>query len=90
MIKTFRHKGLSELFETGSSSKVGVRYRTRALLCLDLLEQAESLAELDIPSFAFHRLQGKPVRYSLKVNGNFRITFGWQKGAIDIDLEDYH
>jgi len=48
------------------------------------------LPELDIPSFAFHRLQGKPVRYSLKVNGNFRITFAWQKGAIDVDLEDYH
>ena len=90
MIKTFKHKGLAELFEKGSSSKVGGRYKKRALMCLDLLEQADSLPELDIPCFDFHRLQGKPIRYALKVNGNYSITFMWKKGAIAVDFEDYH
>jgi len=40
--------------------------------------------------FYFHRLQGKPVRYALSVSGYYRVTFGWAKGAIDVDLEDYH
>ncbi len=30
------------------------------------------------------------VRYALPVSGNYRVTFGWAKGAIDVDLEDYH
>jgi len=39
----------------------------------------------------FHRLQGKPKRWSVRVNKNYRITFGWIKeSAIDIDYEDYH
>ena len=90
MIKTFKHKGLAELFETGSSRHVGSRYQAKALRCLDLLANADSLSELNVPGFGFHRLQGKPVNYAMTVSANYRITFGWQKGAIDVQLEDYH
>jgi toxin HigB-1 len=90
MIKTFSDKGLSELFETGSSRKIGSRYKAKALRCLDLLNNADSLNELQVPGFDFHRLHGKPTRYAMKVSANYRITFGWQKGAIDVDIIDYH
>lgn len=47
--------------------------------------------ELDIPGFDFHKLQGNPVRYSIHVNGNYCITFGWDgDNAIDVDFVDYH
>ena len=90
MIKSFKHKGLAELFETGSSRYVDNRYKKKSLRCLDLLANADSPDELKVPGFNFHRLQGKPIRYAMKVSANYRITFGWKKGAIDIDLEDYH
>ena len=91
MIKSFRHKGLRELFEKGSSGKIRHDLKARALRRLDVLTQAEALEELHIPGFDFHRLRGKPVRYSIHVNGNFCITFSWEKGnAIDVDLVDHH
>jgi len=36
-------------------------------------------------------LQGNPKRWSMRVTGNYRITFGWSgENALDIDFEDYH
>ena len=90
MIRTYRHKGLEELFNKGKSRRVGARYQAKGIRCLDLINQTEALSELNIPGFGFHRLQGKPVRYALSVSGNYHVTFGWAKGAIDVDLEDYH
>jgi len=40
----------------------------------------------------FHALKGQEKgRFSVRVTGNFRMTFGWDgEDAIDLDLEDYH
>ncbi len=90
MIKTFKHKGLSELFNTGSSRRVGNQYQAKSCRCLDLLDHAKSLDELHVSGYDFHKLKGNPIRYAMKINANYRITFGWKKGVIDVDLEDYH
>jgi proteic killer suppression protein len=56
-----------------------------------LLEVASQPEELNIAGFHFHSLQGKPKRWSLRVTGNYRITFGWSgETALDVDFEDYH
>ena len=91
MIRTFKHKGLKELFETGRSRRVSSKLQSRTLRRLDVIDQATALEELNIPGFDFHPLRGKPKRYRIHVNGNYCITFSWQDGdAIDITLEDYH
>jgi proteic killer suppression protein len=91
MIKSFRHKGLAELFERGQSRRVSQELQSRSLRRLDALDQAESLTDLNIPGFNFHGLQGKPKRYSIHVNGPWCITFEWEAGdAFKIDLEQYH
>lgn len=91
MIRSFRHKGLKELFESGGSRKVRADLRARVLRRLDVLDQAESLEELNVPGFNFHPLRGKPQRYSLHVNGPWCITFEWEDGeAIRVQLEQYH
>jgi proteic killer suppression protein len=91
MIKSFRHKGLAELFEKGASRKVRQDLQSRCLRRLDTLEQAETLTDLNIHGFNFHGLQGIPKRYSMHVNGPWSITFEWQDGdAIRVDLEQYH
>lgn len=91
MIRSFRHKGLKELFETGSSRKMREDLRVRALRRLDVLENAESLSDLNVPGFDFHPLRGAPQRYSLHVNGPWCITFEWEEGnAFRVDLEQYH
>jgi len=91
MIKSFKHKGLAELFEHGSSRKTRQDLQSRALRRLDALDQAESLNELSIPGFDFHGLQGVPKRYSIHINGPWCITFEWDDGyALKVNLEQYH
>lgn len=91
MIKSFRHKGLAELFKKGGSRKVRQDLQSRSLRRLEALDQTESLTELNIPGFNFHGLQEVPKRYSIHVNGPWCITFEWEEGdALRVDLEQYH
>ena len=91
MIRSFKHKGLAELFERGRSRRVRHDLQVRVLRRLDALEQAESLADLKVPGFDFHGLQGLPKRYSIHVSGPCCITFEWEEGeALRVDLEQYH
>jgi proteic killer suppression protein len=91
MIRSFRHVGLKALFETGSSAKVRVDLQKRALRRLDVIDKVVALPELDLPGFSFHRLRGKPTRYSVHVNGPWCITFEWDgEEAVRVDLEQYH
>ena len=90
MIRNFKHRGLRELFRNGTTRRVKQDQQARILRRLDVINQAESLDELNIPGFYFHKLQVNPVRYSIRVTGNWRITFGWEEEPFDVDLEDYH
>jgi len=65
-----------------------VRKCTRILQLLELAEQPE---DMNISGFRFQGLRGSPKRWSVRVTGNYRITFGWSgEDAGDIDFEDYH
>lgn len=91
MIKSFKHKGLSELFELGRTNKMRNDLQSRSLRRLEVLDQAESLMDLNVPGFNFHSLMGKPKRYSIHVNGPWCITFEWEEDeALRIDFEQYH
>ena len=91
MIKSFRHKGLSELFETGRTRRVRQELQARCLRRLEALDQAEALNDLNVPGFNLHGLHGVPKRYSIHVNGPWRITFEWKDGeALRVDFEQYH
>jgi toxin HigB-1 len=91
MIKSFKHKGLSELFELGRTNKIRNDLQSRSLRRLEVLDQVESLIDLNVPGFNFHSLMGKPKRYSIHVNGPWCITFEWEDGeALRVDFEQYH
>jgi proteic killer suppression protein len=91
MIVSFKHKGLAELFELGSSRRVRHDLQSRLIRRLAVLEQAEVLTDLHIPGFNFHGLHGTPERFSIHVNGPWCITFEWKDGeAFRVDLEQYH
>ncbi|MGM0788443.1 MAG: type II toxin-antitoxin system RelE/ParE family toxin [Thermodesulfobacteriota bacterium] len=65
--------------------------QSRATIRLDVLDQENTLKELNIPHFDFHSLQEKPKRYSIHVNGPWCITFEWEDGdALRVDLEQYY
>lgn len=91
MISTFRHAGLRELFERGKSSRVRPDLQRRALVRLKALDEAAEPSDLNVPGFNFHRLRGRPFRYSVHVNGPWCVTFEWEDGdAVRVNLEQYH
>ena len=91
MISNLRHKGLAELFERGRSRRVRHDLQARCLRRLEVMDQAESLTDLNVPGFNLHRLHGSSERYSIHVNGPWRITFEWRRDEIaQVDLEQYH
>lgn len=92
MIKTFRHKGLKQLFETGKSRGVSTDLTNRAMRQLDVLNRATSPADVNLPGYHLHELKGtRKGTWSLTVSGNWRVTFSFSEGDVyDVDLEDYH
>lgn len=91
MIKSFKHRGLAELFERGRTRRVRQDLQSRCLRRLEVLDQAELLTGLNVPGFNFHGLHGVPKRYSIHVNGPWCITFEWKEGeALRVDFEQYH
>jgi proteic killer suppression protein len=92
MIQKFKHKGLKQLFESGSSAGINPQHVTRLRQILALLETAETLDDMDLPGLNLHQLKGKRKgTWAVKVSGNWRVTFELQKGdAFDVNYEDYH
>lgn len=91
MIRAFRHRGLKALFEKGKTSRVEKRLQARIIRRLDYLDAARVPEDMNLPGFNFHKLRGKPVRYTVHVNGPWCITFAFADGdAFDVDLENYH
>ena len=92
MITSFRSKALAHLFKTGTSRLVQPSLRSRAVIILDILDQAKVLKDLSLPGLNFHALRGyRPKRYTVHVNGPWCITFEFSDEEVRrVDLEQYH
>ncbi len=92
MIRNFRHKGLKDFFETGTTKGIIPQQADRIALCLDVMDVADDLEELDQPGWNLHELKGKRKgTWSIHINGPWCITFGFEDGdCVDIDYEQYH
>jgi proteic killer suppression protein len=91
MIKSFRSKGLAEIWSGRRSAKIDARLHDRIRERLDALDAAEAPEELSLPGFDFHALRGKPKRYTIHVNGPWCITFEFEgNSAHRVDFEQYH
>ena len=90
MIRTFRSRALRSYFTTGDPRGLSVPNVARIGRILRALDAATRPEQLNLPGYYSHRLRGAH-RWSVRVTGNWRITFGWDEAdAIDVDLEDYH
>ena len=92
MIVPFRYKGLRKYFETGSKAGIQPAHANRIRMQLVALDTAQTVDDMNIPGFSLHALQGNALdRWSIRVNGNWRITFEFENGnAMILDYEDYH
>lgn len=92
MIQSFRHKGLRKYFESGSLAGIQPAHANRLKMLLVALDTAQTSEDMDIPGLRLHALKGSELgRWSLWVNGNWRVTFEFENGnAFILDYEDYH
>jgi toxin HigB-1 len=92
MIKSFRHKGLRQLFEHNEGSKLPPDMLVRIKIILSALHASEDVEGMDIPTFRLHNLKGDlKGSFSVTVRANWRIVFRFEDGnAFDVDFVDYH
>ncbi len=92
MISSFRHKGLRRLFEEDDRAKISADMVSRLRIILFALEEAESIEDIDQPSFRLHPLKGDlKGSWAVTVRANWRVVFRFENGnAFDVDLVDYH
>ncbi len=90
MIKSIRHKGLRTYWEEGKTKGLNAEWAPKLRRIMVALDAAEEPEGMNYPGAYFHPLKGVR-RFSVRLAGNYRVTFGWSKdGATDIDIEDYH
>lgn len=90
MIKSIRSKSLAPFWSRGAGRKLPVENHDRVRRILLALDAAARPEDMNLPGYRFHGLHGNPRRWSVWVSGNFRITWAWDQGAVDVDIEDYH
>ena len=92
MIKTFKHKGLRQFWETGTIKGIQPKHSKRLKSMLMVLDNAEDIEEITcFHTFNAHQLHRENKPWALKVNGNWRLTFKFENGDVYIlNYEDYH
>lgn len=93
MIKSIRHKGLKRFFETGNTSGIQSKHSKLLSRRLAVLNRAKSIEDIRFfKNYDLHQLKGQLAeRWSIKVNGNWRLTFEFTDSDIYVlDYEDYH
>ena len=92
MIKSFKHKGLELFFTEGKTKLIQPQHVSRIELRLQALHTAFTIDDMNIPGWSLHKLKGdRNNLWSIKVTGNWRITFEFEDGhAYIVNYEDYH
>lgn len=92
MIKSFKHKGLKKFFYSGDTSGIQAEHAYKLQRLLTAIDESVNVNSLNLPGFGLHQLKGElKGLWSVKVNGNWRVTFKFENGdAYILDYQDYH
>ncbi len=95
MIRSFGDKGLENCYRNQKCASVPSELRKRILAKLTMMDEAETIADLDTPGNRLHPLKGDWVGYwAIDISGNWRMIFkasGKGKGTFDdVQYIDYH
>jgi len=93
MIRSFADAESETLWTYRKSRKFPPNIQATALRKLLQLDAAEFLQDLREPrGNRLEQLNGyDPLRYSIRINDQWRVTFRWSGGGADsVRIEDYH
>jgi addiction module HigA family antidote len=91
VIRSFKHKGLEQLFEEGHTKLLQAEHVKKLENILAVLNRARKPGDMDLPGFRLHPLKGNlKGRWSLTVRANWRVIFRFEGGdAYDVDLDNH-
>jgi proteic killer suppression protein len=86
------YKGLRQLFEDDNPRGINAEHVRKIKQILAVLEAAEAIEALQLPTFRLHPLKGDLKGFwAITERANWRIIFRFEDGkAFDVDLVDYH
>ena len=93
MIRSFRNKGLEDLFLKGLTKGVKHEHAKKLRQILAVLHAAATLEDIQsVKPFRCHALTGKRKKeHAVWVNKNWRVTFEFDNGNVYLtNYEDYH
>jgi len=92
VIKSFKHQGLAEFFNSGSTRGIKAAHARKLRMQLAAMDTATVIEDMNIPGYRLHPLKGdRKGLWSITVSGNWRVTFGFTDGnAYIVNYEDYH
>ncbi len=93
MIKSFKHKGLENLFTQGKTKSVKADHVKKLRLILGVLNSASTIEDIQsVKPFRCHTLTGnRKGEHAVWVNKNWRVTFIFDDGNVYLtNYEDYH
>ena len=91
MIKGFKHKGLEKFFLAGSMAGIQAAHERKLRLILGRLHASTSPLDMNLPGLYLHELKGNRKDRSVRVSGNWRVTFNFDGlDAVNVNYEDYH
>ena len=92
MIRSFKHKGLEQFFSKGTKSGIQANHASKLRLILGRLNASVCAQDMNLPGLFLHSLKGgKAETWSVRVCGNWRLTFRFVDGDAEIvNYEDYH
>jgi len=92
MIRSFKHRGLKRLFESGNRRGVSPDHADKLLRILDRLDAAVMPNDMRLPGYRLHALKGDlDGHWAVDVSGNYRVIFGFDGAdVVDVDYGDYH
>ena len=92
MIRNFRHKGLGQFFQMGTTRGINAQHAAKLRRLLFALSTAETPDNMNAPSYRLHQLRGeREGQWAVSVSGNWRLVFEFEDGdVVNVDLVDYH
>lgn len=92
MINNFKHKGLELFFKTGRKSGIQANHSKKLQLILGRLNAAAKAEDMKLPELFLHSLSdSRSDILSVRVSGNWRITFRFKGNDAEVvNYEYYH
>jgi len=93
MIRAFNDKETEKIFKRFHSRRFPESMQRIAFRKLRMINRAININDLRFPpANRLEKLSGdRTGQYSIRINGQWRICFKWQKGDADkVEIVDYH